>query len=103
MGWNITYNTASEKGTHFPAANVTLELEGKTTTKVVGVPEHIPEDMLIGMDIPRFRQYLRKVLDMDPEVEEESNPPTPTLTESGMAVTRAQQLKQNELTEKECL
>ena len=69
----------------------------------VGVSKPIFEDMLMGRDIPHFRQYLWKVLDVDPEVEEESTPPTPTLTESGMAVTRPQQLKQNELTEKECL
>ena len=40
---------------------------------------------------------------MEPEVEEESTPPTPTLTESGMAVTLAQHLKQNELAENERL
>ena len=40
---------------------------------------------------------------MELEVEEESTQPTPTLTESGMAVTRAQQLKQNKLAENEHL
>ena len=103
LGWNIPYNTASEKRTHFPAANVTLEVEGKITTMAVGVSEHISEDMLMGRDIPHFRKYLRKVLDVEPEVEEESTPPTPTLTESGIAVTLAQHLKQNELAEKERL
>ena len=97
LGWNIPYNTASEKRTHF------LEVEGKITTMSVGVSEHISEDMLMGRDIPHFRKYLQKVLDVEPEVEEESTPSTPTLTESGMAVTRAQHLKQNELAEKECL
>ena len=103
LGWNIPYNTASEKRTHFPGTSVTLEVEGKITTMAVGVSEHISEDMLMGRDIPHFRKYLRKVLDVEPEVEEESTPPTPTLSESGMAVTRAQHLKQNELTEKERL
>ena len=47
---------------------------------VVGVSEHISKDMLMGRDIHHFRKYLRKVLDVEPEVEEESIPPTPTLT-----------------------
>ena len=103
LGSNIPYNTASEKRTQFLAASVTLEVLRKTITMVGGVPEHISEDMLMGRDKPYFRQYLRKVLDMELEVEEESPPPTPTLTESGMVVTRDQQLKQNEFTEKERL
>ena len=57
----------------------------------------------MGRDIAHFGQYLQKVLDVELEVEEESIPPTPTLTESGMVVTRAEQLKQNELMEKERL
>ena len=91
LGWNIPYNTGSEKRTHFPAASVTLEVEGKTTTMAVRVSKHISEDMLMGRNIPYFRQCLghgargrrRKY-------------PTYlcTLTESGLAVTRAQQLKQ---------
>ena len=76
LGWNISYNTASEKRTHFPAASVTLVFEGQITTMAVGVTEHISEDMLMGRDIPHFRKYLRKVLDVEPEVEEESTPPT---------------------------
>ena len=67
----------------------------------VRVSEYISEDMMMGRDIPHFRLNLQKVQDVEPEVEEESTPPTPTLTKSGMAVTRAQQLKQNELMEKE--
>ena len=90
LGWNIPYNTASEKRTHFPVASVTLEVEGKTTTLAVGVSKHISADMLMGRDIPHLRQYLRIVLDEEPEVAEESTPPTPTLTESGVAVSRAQ-------------
>ena len=43
LGWNIPFNTASEKRTHFPAASVTLEVEGNTTTMAVGVSEHISE------------------------------------------------------------
>ena len=102
LGWNIPYNTASEKRTHFPVASVTLEVEGRITTMAVGVSEHISEDMLMCRDIPHFGKCLRKVLDVEPVVEEESTPPTPTLTESGMAVTRAQH-KQNKLAEKEHL
>ena len=72
LGWNILYNTASEKRTHFPAICVTLEVEGKITTMAVRISEHISEDMMIDRDIPHFRQYLWKVLDVEPEVEEEA-------------------------------
>ena len=67
LGWSIPYNTASERKTHFPAASVTLEIEGKTTTTAVGVSKHITEDMLMGRDIPQFRHYLKKILDVEPE------------------------------------
>ena len=40
LGWSIPYNTASKRKTHFPAASVTLEIEGKTTTIAVGVSKH---------------------------------------------------------------
>ena len=54
LGWNIPYNTGSEKRTHFPAASVTREVESKITTMAVKVSEHISEDMLMGRDIPHF-------------------------------------------------
>ena len=47
LGWSIPYNIASERKTHFPAATVTLEIEGKTTTIAVGVSKHITDDMLM--------------------------------------------------------
>ena len=103
LGWSIPYNTASERKTHFPAASVTLEIEGMTTTMAVGVSKHITEDMLIGRDIPHFRHYLKKALDVEPRNDELDTPPTSVTIESGMVVTRAQQLKQDELEERERL
>ena len=113
LGWSIPYNIASKRKTHFPAASVTLEVEGKTTTIAVGVSKHITEDMLMGRDIPHFRHYLKKALDVEPGNDEPGNdelgnneldsPPTTVTIESGMVVTRAQQLQQDNLEEEECL
>ena len=60
LGWTIPYSMASEWETYFPAASVMLEVEGKSTCIAVGVSKHITEDMLMGRDIPHFRQYLKK-------------------------------------------
>ena len=79
---------ASERKTYFPAASVMLEVEGKSTCIAVGVSKHITEDMLMGRDIPHFRQYLKKVLREEPEIEEKNIPPTSISTKSGMVVTR---------------
>ena len=57
----------------------------------------------MGRDIPHFRQYLKKALDVEPGNNELDTPPTTIMNESGMVVTRAQQLKQDELEEKERL
>ena len=80
-----------------------LEVEGKSTCIAVGVSKHITEDMLMGRDIPHFRQYLKKALNEEPEIEEKNTPPTSVSTESGMVVTRTQQLQQDNLKEKERL
>ena len=69
----------------------------------MGVSEHLAEDMLMGRDIPHFRQYLKKALDVEPGNNELDTPPTTIMNESGMVVTRAQQLKQDELEERERL
>ena len=61
LGWKIPYHTASDKEIYFPAAQVVLEVEGKTTTISVGVFENMNEDMLMGRDLPHFRRYLKKV------------------------------------------
>ena len=37
LGWNISYHTASDRKTYFPAASVQLEVEGRTTKILVGV------------------------------------------------------------------
>ena len=49
-----------KRKTYFPAASVMLEVEGKSTCIAVRVSKHITEDMLMGRDIPHFRQYLKK-------------------------------------------
>ena len=113
LGWSIPYNTASKRKTHFSAASVILEVEGKTTTIAVGVSKYITEDMLMGRDIPHFRHYLKKALDVEPGNDEPGNdelgndeldtPPTTVTIESGMVVTRAQQLQQDNLEKEECL
>ena len=58
LGYQIPYQTVSNKRTYFPAASITLELEGKKLRIVVGASEHLAEDMLMGIDIPHFIQYL---------------------------------------------
>ena len=60
LGYPIPYQMVSNKRTYFPAASVTLELEGKKLRIAVGVSEHLAEDMLMGRDIPHFRQYLNE-------------------------------------------
>ena len=50
----------STKHTYFPAASITLELEGKKLRIAVGISEHLAEDMLMGRDIPHFRQSLKE-------------------------------------------
>ena len=59
--------------------------------------------MLMGRDNPLFRQYLKKALDVEPGNNELDTPPTTIMNESGMVVTGAQQLKQDELEERERL
>ena len=66
----------------------------------VGVSKHLSEEMLMGRDIPHFRQYIRK------ELEKELKKPTlpgPVTTEMSMAVTHAQLIRQTALEEEECL
>ena len=60
LGYPIPYQMVSNKRTYFPAASVTLELEGKKLRIAVGVSEHLAEDILMGRDIPHFRQYLNE-------------------------------------------
>ena len=103
LGWSIPYNTASERKTHFSAASITLEIERKTATITVVVSKHITEDMLMGRDIPHFRHYLKKALDVEPRNDELDTPPTTVTIESGMVVTRAQQLQQDNFEEEKRL
>ena len=90
LGWSIPYNTASKRKTHFKAASLTLEIEGKTTTIAGGVSKHITEDMLMGRTIPHFRHYLKKALDVEQGNDGLDIPPTTITIESGKVVTRAQ-------------
>ena len=60
LGYQITYQMVSNKCTYFPAASITLELEGKKLRIAVGISEHLAEDMLMGRDIPHFRQSLKE-------------------------------------------
>ena len=69
----------------------------------MGISEHLAEDILMGRDIPHFRQYLKKTLDMEPGFDETNTPPTTTTTETSMAATPAQQQRKDELEEKEYL
>ena len=71
-----------------------LEVDGKSTCIAMGVSKYITEDMLMGRDIPYFRQHLKKARGEEPEIEEKNIPPTSISTESGMVITRAQQLQQ---------
>ena len=103
LGYQIPYQTVSNKRAYFPAASINLELEGKKLRIAVGVSEHLAEDMLMGRDIPHFRQYLKKALGMELGCDETSTPHTTTTTETSMAVTRAQQQRKDELKEKEHL
>ena len=77
---------------HFPAAKVTLTIDGKSYDIAVGVSEHLTVDMLMGHDVPHFKKYLREALK-----EEESIPLTPKVTKSCMVVTRAQKQAENKL------
>ena len=84
LGWSIPYHTASNKGTYFPAARVTMELEGKKMTLAVGVSKHLSEEMLMGRDIPHFKQFIRKELKKETRV----NTSYATIeTEAGVVVT----------------
>ena len=58
----------------------------------VGVSEHLSVDMLLGQDVPKFKRYLREVLNMSDRKGEEMTLPISTPIEVGMVMTRAQQL-----------
>ena len=104
MGWDIPYQTASSKWIYFPAASVELEIEGRVTKIPVGVSEHIGQDMLMGRDIPHFRNILKKELEEETwEEGEEPTPPASAETDAGMVVTHSRQCQQDTLKEEEHL
>ena len=98
LSWKIQYCTASSRKVHFPAAKITLTIEGKSYDIAVGVSVHLTVDMLMEHDVPNFKKYLRKALK-----EEESIPLTPKVTKSCMVVTRAQKQAENKLAAQEQL
>ena len=101
LGWDIPYHTASNQEIYFPAASVQLEVEGRTTKIPVGVPRHIGQEMLMGRDIPHFRQFVKRELEKQLK-KKETTSPTTIEAETGMVVTRAEQRRQDTLEEEEC-
>ena len=100
LGWDIPYHTASSKLIYFPAASVELEIKGRVTNIPVGVSEHTGQDMLMGRDIPHFRNFLNKELKEETREEgEEPTTPASAETEVGMVVTQARQRQQDALEE----
>ena len=100
LGWSIPYHTASNKGTYFLAARVTMELEGKEMTLALGVSKRLSEEMLMGRDIPHFKQFFRKELKKEMRV----NASHATIkTEEVMMVTGSKQRQQDALKEEEQL
>lgn len=90
LPWKIAYNTASSTRAHFPAARVTLQVDGNEKVELaVGVSNHLTCDMLLGHDVPSFKKYLREALDPDTR-KKDLVPPTPSTTELGLTTTRAQ-------------
>ena len=75
LSWKIPYCTASSRKVHFPAAKVTLTIEGKSYDITVVVSEHLTVDMLMGHDVLHFKKCLREALK-----EEELIPLTPKVT-----------------------
>ena len=73
LGWSISYNTASKSQVSFPAANVQLEVDGGVVILPVGVSEHIGQDMLMGKDVPHFRQLIKKELERERAEEKGTN------------------------------
>ena len=100
LGWDIPYHTASNQEIYFPAASVQLEVEGRTTKIPVGVSRHIGQEMLMGRDIPHFRQFVKRELEKQLK-KKETTSPTTIEAETGMVVTRAEQRRQDTLEEEE--
>ena len=68
----------------------------------MGVSEHIGQEMLMGRDIPHFRQFIKRELEKELQ-KDGPTPPDSTTTETSMVVTHAQLLQQTALKEEECL
>ena len=93
LPWSIPYNTASRRKEYFPAACVTLCVDGERDIQIaMGVSEHLSVDMLLGQDVPKFKRYLREALKVSDQKGEEMTSPISTPIEVEMVTTRAQQL-----------
>ena len=112
LGWHTAYNMASNKQKEFPAAMVDLGIEGKKTRIAIGVSKFIGQDMLMARDIPHFRHYLKKELEVElkekpdrssEEVQKKPTPPVSTGTEAGIVVAHAKQCQQDAFEEEERL
>ena len=100
LGWSIPYHTASNKGTYFTAARVTIELEGKEMTLALAVSKRLSEEMLMGRDIQHFKQFFGKELEKETRV----NASHATVkNQEGMVVTRSKQRQQDAHKEEEQL
>ena len=85
LPWKIPHKTASSTKTYFPAARVTLQIDGKDTELMVRVSSHISVDMLLGRDVPHFRKLLKEALE-----EESMKPVTNSSSEEMKEETRIQ-------------
>ena len=77
-----------------------MELEWKEMTLAVGVSKRLSEEMLMGRDIPHFKQFIRKELEKEMRL---NTSHATAETEAGMVVTRSKQRQQDALEEEEQL
>ena len=68
----------------------------------MGVSEHIGQEVLMGRDIPHFRQFIKRELEKELQ-KDGPTPPDSATTETSMVVTHAQLLQQTALKKEERL
>ena len=77
-----------------------MELEWKEMILAVGVSKRLSKEMLMGRDIPHFKQFIRKELEKEMRL---NTSHATAETEAGMVVTRSKQRQQDALEEEEQL